>query len=70
MNEITEVVPLKTSPNPASGDPATPADTGAKDISVYLTNGRLQITADVDAAGLKKLKALLAKYEEILDMLN
>jgi hypothetical protein len=31
---------------------------------------RLQITADVDAAGLAKLKNVLAKYDEILKLLK
>lgn len=39
-------------------------------FTVYQVGKRLQITADVDAAGLKKLKDLLDKYGEILDMLN
>jgi hypothetical protein len=30
----------------------------------------LQITADVDAAGVAKLKEVLAKYEEILKLLK
>jgi hypothetical protein len=36
------------------------------DISVLLASNRLQITADVDAAGLEKLEKMLAKYKEIL----
>jgi len=35
-----------------------------------LTGNRLQITADVDAAGLVKLKEVLAKYEDILKLLK
>jgi hypothetical protein len=50
-----------------------PKDAGPPDdavqIDVLLTGKRLQITADVDAAGLAKLKDILAKYEEILKML-
>jgi hypothetical protein len=39
-------------------------------IDVLLRGNRLQITADVDAAGLAKLKDVLAKYEEILKLLD
>jgi hypothetical protein len=38
------------------------------DISVLLAANRLQITADVDAAGLEKLEKMLAKYKEILKL--
>jgi hypothetical protein len=41
-----------------------------KDINVLLTGNRLQITADVDAAGLATLKQMLDKYEEILKLLS
>jgi hypothetical protein len=43
---------------------------GQKDISVLLVGNRLQITADVDSAGLVKLKDVLTKYEEILKLLQ
>ena len=39
-------------------------------IDVLLRGNRLQITADVDADGLVKLKGVLAKYEEILKLLE
>lgn len=40
------------------------------DINVLLTaSGRLEITADVDGEGLKTLRAMLDKYEEILKLL-
>jgi hypothetical protein len=42
----------------------------APQIDVLLRGNRLQITADVDAAGLAKLKDVLAKYEEILKLLQ
>lgn len=45
-------------------------DDGKSDMSVLLTGNRLQITADVDAAGIAKLKEVLAKYEEILTLLQ
>ena len=42
----------------------------AQQIDVLLRGNRLQITADVDAAGLAKLKDVLAKYDEILKLLQ
>jgi hypothetical protein len=37
-------------------------------IDVLLRGNRLQITADVDAAGLQTLKEMIGKYEEILKL--
>jgi hypothetical protein len=37
---------------------------------VLLTGKRLQITAQVDAAGLATLKRMLDKYEEILKLVE
>jgi hypothetical protein len=37
---------------------------------VLLASDRLQITADVDDKGLEKLEQMLAKYKEILKMLQ
>lgn len=45
-------------------DAATEPTSGQWDV--LLSGNRLQITADVDSAGLKKLKQVLDKYEEIL----
>jgi hypothetical protein len=42
----------------------------AKDANVLLTGKRLQITAQVDAAGLATLKRMLDKYEEILKLVE
>lgn len=39
------------------------------DITILLTGNRLQITADVDADGIKKLRDVLTKHEEILQLL-
>ena len=39
-------------------------------IEVLLRGSRLQITADIDAAGLAKLKDVHAKYEETLKLLK
>jgi hypothetical protein len=35
-------------------------------IDVFLSGQRLHITADVDLTGIRKLKRMLEKYEEIL----
>lgn len=40
------------------------------EITVYQVGGRLQITADVDVEGIEKLESVLAKYREILKLLN
>jgi hypothetical protein len=37
---------------------------------MLLSGKRLQISADLDAEGLAKLKDILTKYEEILKMLQ
>jgi hypothetical protein len=51
---------------PAASPAASDGD--GNDISVLLAAKRLQITADVDAAGLEKLEKMLAKYKEILKL--
>ncbi len=51
-------------PNPRDNGPS---DDGPQ-IDVLLRGNRLQITADVDAAGVAKLKEVLAKYKEILKL--
>ena len=50
--------------------PSERVESGRSDFTVYQVGKRLQITADVDAEGLKKLKELLTKYEEILKLLS
>lgn len=40
------------------------------ELQMLLTGGRLQITADVDLDGLRRLKTMLAKYEEILELMK
>ena len=55
-----------TKPYQAPG--AQCGDGDSNDISVLLAANRLQITADVDAAGLEKLEKMLAKYKEILKL--
>lgn len=46
------------------------AGAGQPDISVLLVGSRLQITADVNAEGLAKLKKVLDQYEQILKLLQ
>lgn len=58
---------------PTSEKPVIPPITGVlgrEDITVLLKGKRLEITADVDKAGIAKLKDVLAKYEEILKLLE
>ena len=54
----------------AQGDKNKEEGAGAPDFSTFFVGGRLQISADVDAAGLKKLKEVLTKYEEIFDLIR
>ena len=49
--------------------PQIAADSDGNEISVLPASNRLQITADVDDKG-EKLEQLLAKYKEILKMLQ
>jgi hypothetical protein len=65
MNELT-VVPAPTVK--PQGPVVNASDGDGNDISVLLASNRLQITADVDAAGLEKLEKMLAKYKEILNL--
>lgn len=71
MDQITVVDPPAPAPIGGAKTPPRPEESTAesKDISVLLVNGRLQITADVDAKGLRKLMDVLAKYEEILALI-
>lgn len=43
---------------------------GANELTVVLRNGRLEITAHVDAQGLDELMKMLAHYQSILTTLN
>ena len=75
MNEVS-VVPAPKAAHFAAASSAASASTGTQttvvdpgDMSVLLSGKRLQISADVDAEGLAKLKEILTKYEEILKLL-
>lgn len=72
MSELT-VVPAPA-PQPLAGGkaftPTSTQDSDGNEISVLLASNRLQITADVDDKGLEKLEQMLAKYKEILKMLQ
>lgn len=76
MSDLTTVgaptpTPLGTSPTMGGGPkPLDPASDDGNEISVLLASNRLQITADVDDKGLEKLEQMLAKYKEILKMLQ
>ncbi len=71
MNETAVVRPI--APAAISTGPTVEPAKGSQsssDFTVYLAGGRLQITADVDAEGVAKLKEILSKYEDILKMLK
>lgn len=56
---------------PAGGSSAVPVPTGGKpggDIDARISGDRVMIAANVDLQGLRKLKRLLQKYEEILTL--
>jgi len=71
MDQITVTNP-PAPPALTSGTPVHSAQSGKseQDINVYLTGKRLQITADVDAVGLQRLKQVLEKYDDILKLLQ
>lgn len=49
----------------------TPGDGKANAIEIFLNaDSRLQITANIDREGVDKLRTLLDKYKEILDLMN
>ena len=70
VNEVTVVEKPNIEP-PAARTPLSSSAYAGSDgqLSVLLTGGRLQITADVDLAGVERLKEVLGKYEEILKLL-
>ncbi len=70
MNEVTVAEAPKVPPiRPAARTSNARADEGG-DVNVLLTGRRLQITADVDLAGLERLKEMLGHYEKILTLLE
>jgi hypothetical protein len=69
MSEVTTV------PSPApktiiGGMAVEPKAGSGDDLNVLLTGKRLQITADVDRAGLKRLQEILARYDGILELMD
>lgn len=69
MSEINVVNPPAPPPPGSSQAKRESMEPTDNDINVYLTGNRLQITADVDAEGIKKMRDVLVKYEEILKLL-
>ena len=69
MNE-TAIADSPAPPAPNSAKQATPMHGDQNDINVFLTGKRLQISADIDAAGVERMRDVLAKYEEILNLLK
>ena len=70
MTELTTVDPPKPVATGASSSYQADNDQTQADISVLQVGKRLEITANVDADGLKKLKELLDHYEKILTLLQ
>jgi hypothetical protein len=73
MSELVVVEPPKTPQiKPVTANSAYGADNAESksDYLVLMRGDRLEITADVDAKGLEKLRAMLEKYAEILKMMN
>ncbi|MGH7046398.1 MAG: hypothetical protein ACREE2_08405 [Stellaceae bacterium] len=71
INELTVVDTPEVSPPGQSVRPSAGSNVGSDgELSVLLRGNRLEITADVDRAGIRRLKDILGKYEEILAMLE
>jgi hypothetical protein len=71
MSELTVVDPNKTqAKEPVAASSGYRADETQSDISVLMRGKHLEIMANVDAAGLKTLREMLQKYEEILTLMN
>jgi hypothetical protein len=68
MAELT-IVDAPKAATPSQSTSADKSEPPKADISVLQVGNRLEITANVDATGLAKLKEILAKYEEILKLL-
>jgi hypothetical protein len=67
----TEELTMADSPKPAQPKSVSSAYAGDDgELSVLLRGKRLEITADVDRAGLQRLKEILTKYEEILELID
>ncbi|WP_430450103.1 hypothetical protein [Rhodophyticola sp.] len=77
MNEVEVVsapkIPASPPRTPASGLSSAAQATGGKanlNATGYVVDGRLQLSADVDADEIDALKDMLTKYQEILRMMN
>lgn len=70
--ELTVIGPPAPPPVGSKQEIGKPSQTAmARDINILMLGaGRLQITAEVDKAGLSTLRQMLDKYEEILEMLE
>ena len=63
-------IPVAKRKTPAKSGPSDQEGDG-NEISVLVTpQGRLQISADLDAEGLGKLRQMLEQYEQILKLLK
>jgi hypothetical protein len=69
--ELTVVGPPRAPPVGQPKKTASSAYAGHDgELNVLLRGNRLEITADVDRAGLARLKEILGKYEEILKLID
>jgi hypothetical protein len=62
--------PFVGEPRRAPARPAEFANPQASPLRVVMNGDRLEIQASVDLAGLKKLQAMLEKYQSILEMMQ
>jgi hypothetical protein len=70
-SELIVVDPPKPSVAGQANKTASSAYAGQDgELNVLLRGNRLEITADVDRAGLARLKEILGKYEEILELID
>lgn len=70
IDELTVTDPPKVPPSVRGLSGSDAYAGGDGDLNVLLHGNRLEITADVDRAGLKRLKEILSKYEEILNIID
>jgi hypothetical protein len=71
MSEVTVTeAPKAPLTNIGTHAPQSGRDSDRGELNVLLTGNRLQITADVDRAGLVRLKEILTRYEGILELME
>lgn len=66
--EIAEQANRQNPPAPNPDQTPMRRDSSSDPIEVFLSGGRLQINANIGRSGITKLKQMLDKYEEILNL--